>query len=177
MIALIFNTFYCFWGGVLRKQSLLRLTPFPSAHRRGTSISLRKKMGFDRQRRSEDTFENKIPFILATRNHFSSCNQKAERKRRIFWWRGFRLLADRNHIQQKKRKVKTLRLLFKGGRWDSTAKGEARIPLKIKSLLSSQPATTFPLATKKQSAKGAYFDGGDFGCLQTEITYNKKEAD
>ena len=65
-------------------------------------------------------------------------------------------------------------LLFRGGRWDSTAVGEARIPLKIKSLLSSQPTTTFPLATKKQSAAGAYFDGGDFGCLQTEITYNKK---
>ena len=63
---------------------------------------------------------------------------------------------------------------FMGGRWDSTAVGEARIPLKIKFLLSSQPTTTFPLATKKQSAKGAYFDGGDFGCLQTEITYNKK---
>ena len=28
----------------LRKQSLLRLTPFPSARRRGTSISLRKKL-------------------------------------------------------------------------------------------------------------------------------------
>ena len=64
---------------------------------------------------------------------------------------------------------------FMGGRWDSTAVGEARIPLKIKSLLSSQPTTTFPLATKKQSAAGAYFDGGDFGCLQTEITYNKKK--
>ena len=65
---------------------------------------------------------------------------------------------------------------FWGGRWDSTAKGEARIPLKIKINISSQPATTFPLATKKQSAAGAYFDGGDFGCLQTESAYNKKNA-
>lgn len=63
---------------------------------------------------------------------------------------------------------------FWGGGWDSTAKGEARIPLKIKINISSQPATTFPLATKKQSAAGAYFDGGDFGCLQTESAYNKK---
>ena len=83
-------------------------------------------------------------------------------------------LQTESAYNKKKRKVKTLRLIFKGGRWDSTAEGEARIPLKIKSILSSQPATTFPLATKKQSAKGAYFDGGDFGCLQTEITYNKK---
>ena len=95
-------------------------------------------MGFDRRRRSEDTFENKIPFILATHNHISSCNQKAERSRRIFWWRGFRLLADRNHIQQKKRKVKTLRLLFKGGRWDWLLRSLTPAPLNAFPLCSPQ---------------------------------------
>ena len=57
---------------------------YDNPHFQYFTLFLGWKMGFDRQRRSEDTFENKNKYILATRNHISSCNQKAERSRRIF---------------------------------------------------------------------------------------------
>jgi len=56
----------------------------------------------------------------------------------------------------------------------SNGEAEARIPLKINIFLSSQPTKQHSSYKQKQSAEGAIFDGGAFGCLQTESAYNKK---
>ncbi len=57
--------------------------------------------------------------------------------RGIFW-----LIGQNSTQKQKKRLEHSKRFLrFWGGRWGSTAVGEARIPLKINILLSSQPTT------------------------------------
>ena len=46
--------------------------------------------------------------------------------------------------------------------------------MKINIFLSSQPTQQHSSYKQKQSAEGAVFDGGAFGCLQTESAYNKK---
>ena len=58
----------------------------------------------------------------------------------------------------------------------SNGEAEARIHLKIKIIISSQPTKQHSSYKQKQSAEGAVFDGGAFGCLQTESAYNKKNA-
>ncbi len=78
----------------------LRITPSPSARRRGTT-KLRKrllhnvfvfisnknkrwKMGLERRIRSEDTFENKYLFYSRIPQQHSLLQTKAERRRRVF---------------------------------------------------------------------------------------------
>ncbi|MBQ3535985.1 MAG: hypothetical protein IJA57_04445 [Alistipes sp.] len=65
-------------------------------------------------------------------------------------------------------------LQIRGGRWGSNGEAEARIPLKINIFLSSQPTKQHSSYKQKQSAEGAVFGGGAFGCSQTESAYNKK---
>ena len=55
---------------------------------------------------------NKYLFILATHTIILLLQTKAERRRRVFWWRSFRLLADRKHIQQKNARFVNLASAF-----------------------------------------------------------------
>lgn len=85
------------------------------------------------------------------------------------------IVLARKSMDTKKTLGDTKRFLqIKGGRWGLNGEAEARIPLKINIFLSSQPTKQHSSYKQKQSAEGAVFDGGAFGCLQTESAYNKK---
>ena len=114
--------------GYYANQCSLRLTPSPSARRKGT-IKLRKRLlhntfvlllikqkvstyrhlfasfkggrwGSNGEAEARIPLKINISFILATHNNTPSYKQKQSAEG-AFWWRSFRLLADGKRIQQK----------------------------------------------------------------------------
>ena len=70
--------------------------------------------GFERQSRSEDTFENLYHFILATHHNFPFQHEN----RTLHCWGCFWLLAIEKYTKQKNARWKPC-VCFWGGRWDS----------------------------------------------------------
>ena len=144
-----------FRGGYYANQCSLRITPSPSARRRGTT-KLRKRLLHNTfvfiayknkgeelwQKQKVSTYrhlfasfkggrwgsngeaEARIPpkinisFILATHNNTPSYKQKQSAEG-AFLVEELSAARRRKAHTTKKRKVKTLRLLFRGGRWGS----------------------------------------------------------
>ena len=171
-----------FRGGYYANLCSLRLTPSPSARRKGTT-KLRKRLlhntfvlllikqkvstyrhllasfkggrwGSNGEAEARIPLKINIYFILATHNNTPSYKQKQSTEG-AFLVEELSAARRRKAHTTKKRKVKPC-VCFRGGRWGSNGEAEARIPLKINISFILATHNNTPSYKQKQSAEGAF---------------------